>query len=98
MSCACRANKIEEAVTFAQTSLAPLRGLLTSRQGVSDAMLHEVVALLAYDNPMVRVPSQLVSRTLADHSPCLREFVCNRWSLRQSNRHLLKPRSMTKAS
>ena len=55
MSCVCRAGKIEEAVVFAQTSLAPLRGLMTSRMGVSDAMLREVVALLAYENPMVRL-------------------------------------------
>ena len=49
----CRADRIEEAVAFAQSSLAPLRGLLSSRQSVSDAMLHEVVALLAYEDPMV---------------------------------------------
>ena len=49
---------MEEAVVFAQTSLAPLRGLMTSRMGVSDAMLREVVALLAYENPMVRVASR----------------------------------------
>lgn len=55
VSAACRAGKIEEAVVFAQTSLAPLRGLMTSRMGVSDAMLREVIALLAYENPMVRV-------------------------------------------
>ena len=57
MVCACRTDKIEEAVVFAQTSLAPLRGLMTSRMGVSDAMLREVVALLAYEDPMVRVAS-----------------------------------------
>ena len=44
---------------FAQTSLAPLRGLMTSRMGVSDAMLREVIALLAYENPMVRAKSCL---------------------------------------
>ena len=51
-----RADRIEEAVVFAQSSLAPLRGLLSSRQSVSDAMLHEVVALLAYEDPMVGDP------------------------------------------
>ena len=53
VSAACRAGKVEEAVVFAQTSLAPLRGLMTSRMGVSDTMLREVVALLAYEDPMV---------------------------------------------
>lgn len=53
LSSLCRADKIEEAVSFAQSSLAPLRSLLSSRRSVSDVMLHEVVALLAYENPMV---------------------------------------------
>ena len=50
---------------FAQTSLAPLRGLMTSRQGMSDAMLREVVALLAYENPRVSSSCYFASHQLA---------------------------------
>lgn len=39
---------------FAQASLSPMRGLLTHRNRAYDAMLHDVVALLAYEKPMVR--------------------------------------------
>ncbi len=41
-------------MVFAQASLSPMRGLLTHRNRAYDAMLHDVVALLAYENPMVR--------------------------------------------
>ncbi|BDA46674.1 Ran-binding protein 10 [Coccomyxa sp. Obi] len=47
-----REDRIEEAVIFAQASLSPMRGLLTHRNRAYDAMLHDVVALLAYENPM----------------------------------------------
>ena len=73
MPVACRAGRIEEAVVFAQTSLAPLRGLMTSRMGVSDAMLREVVALLAYEDPMVSTAAW----ALADeHGVCGFALVC----------------------
>ncbi len=49
-----RQGKIEESVVFAQASLAPMRGLLTHRNRAYDAMLHDVVALLAYEDPVVR--------------------------------------------
>lgn len=70
---------MEEAVAFAQSSLAPLRGLLSSRQSVSDAMLHEVVALLAYEDPMVSFLNLLhLALPLCEASmsspPC-----CTRW-------------------
>lgn len=52
----CRQGKIEEAVIFAQASLSPMRGLLTHRNRAYDAMLHDVVALLAYEDPLVRPP------------------------------------------
>lgn len=54
----CRQDKIEESVMFAQASLAPMRGLLTHRNRAYDAMLHDVVALLAYEDPLVcaRIP------------------------------------------
>ena len=51
----CRANQIEEAVAFAQASLSPLRGLLSHRNRAYDAMLHDIVALLAYEDPLVRL-------------------------------------------
>lgn len=38
---------------FAKSTLSPLRGLLSSRQAASDAMLHEVMGLVCYENPMV---------------------------------------------
>ncbi|EIE19632.1 SPRY-domain-containing protein [Coccomyxa subellipsoidea C-169] len=47
-----RQGKIEEAVIFAQASLSPMRGLLTHRNRAYDAMLHDVVALLAYEDPL----------------------------------------------
>ena len=50
-----RAGQIEEAVAFAQASLAPLRGLLSHRNRAYDAMLHDVIALLAYEQPLVRI-------------------------------------------
>ena len=66
---------------FAQTSLAPLRGLMTSRQGMSDAMLREVVALLAYENPMVRSSCYFASHPLACRSSLLKR-TCVRPSVR----------------
>ncbi len=48
-----RAGQIQEAVDFAKSTLSPLRGLLSSRQAASDAMLHEVMGLVCYENPMV---------------------------------------------
>lgn len=50
-----RENKIEEAVHVAQSGLAPLRGLLSHKNRTYDAMLHDVIALLAYEKPLVRL-------------------------------------------
>ena len=49
----CRQGMVEEAVVFAQASLSPMRGLLTHRNRAYDAMLHDVIALLAYEDPLV---------------------------------------------
>ncbi len=41
-------------MAYAQGSLAPLRGLLAHRNRAYDAQLHDIVALLAYEDPLVR--------------------------------------------
>ncbi|KAK9806165.1 hypothetical protein WJX72_003712 [[Myrmecia] bisecta] len=46
-----RDKDIEGAVKFAQEVLAPLRGLLAHRSRGYEAMLHDVVALVAYEDP-----------------------------------------------
>ena len=51
--CFCRAGKVEAAVSLARTDLAPLRGRFLGRSEEFDAMLHDVVALLAYTEPEV---------------------------------------------
>ena len=56
----CRAGQVEEAVAYARSSLAPLRGILAHRNRTYDAQLRDIVALLAYEDPMVRVFGELL--------------------------------------
>ena len=49
-----RDGQIDEAVNFAREVLSPMRGLFAHRSPNYDAMLADVVALLAYINPQVR--------------------------------------------
>ena len=53
--CSCREGKINEAVRFAQETLSPLRGIMAHRSKEYDAMLHDTVALIAYEQPAVRL-------------------------------------------
>ena len=50
----CREKKINDAVRFAQETLSPLRGIMSHRSTEYDAMLHDTVALIAYEEPEVR--------------------------------------------
>jgi len=40
-------------VRFAQETLSPLRGIMSHRSTDYDAMLHDTVALIAYEEPEV---------------------------------------------
>ena len=51
--CAYREKKINDAVRFAQETLSPLRGIMSHRSTDYDAMLHDTVALIAYEEPEV---------------------------------------------
>lgn len=46
-----REKKINDAVRFAQETLSPLRGIMSHRSTDYDAMLHDTVALIAYEEP-----------------------------------------------
>ena len=59
----CRAGKVEAAVSLARTDLAPLRGRFLGRSEEFDAMLHDVVALLAYTEPEVQVLTKFAPST-----------------------------------
>ena len=54
--CAYRDKKINDAVRFAQETLSPLRGIMSHRSTDYDAMLHDTVALIAYEDPEVSNP------------------------------------------
>ena len=49
----CRERRINDAVRFAQETLSPLRGIMAHRSSEYDAMLHDTVALIAYEEPEV---------------------------------------------
>ena len=51
--CACRQRRAEEAAQYAQQELAPLRGRLHNLSKEYDEMLHDVMALIAYEDPEV---------------------------------------------
>lgn len=55
LSCvdACRHDKIDEAANFAATNMSMLTGLLRHRSPAYDAVLQDVVALIAYMHPEV---------------------------------------------
>ena len=68
MVCFRRNRKIDEAVEFARQVLSPLRGVFASRSTAYDAMLADVVALLAYVTPEVRLvgcPVQSIASAVA---------------------------------
>lgn len=46
-----RERRINDAVRFAQETLSPLRGIMAHRSSEYDAMLHDTVALIAYEEP-----------------------------------------------
>lgn len=48
-----REKKVNDAVRFAQETLSPLRGIMSHRSTDYDAMLHDTVALIAYEEPEV---------------------------------------------
>ena len=52
--CCRRERRVNEAVKFAQETLSPLRGIMAHRSKEYDAMLHDTVALIAYEQPEVR--------------------------------------------
>lgn len=64
-----RNQKLEEAVRLGQEHLSLMRGAFSSRSSQFDAMLKDVVALLAYVNPEVGLSSNLSGCSL--HLPCL---------------------------
>lgn len=49
-----REGRVEEALEYAQGDLARLRGVLSYASRTYDAMLQDVVALLAYERPQAR--------------------------------------------
>lgn len=51
----CRQRRAEDAALFAQRELAPLRGRLQHLSDEYDEMLHDVMALIAYETPEVGV-------------------------------------------
>ena len=61
-----REGRVEEALEYAQGDLARLRGVLSYASRTYDAMLQDVVALLAYERPQARtalcVPAALVAQ------------------------------------
>ena len=65
MACLCRNRRIVEAVEFARQVLSPLRGVFASRSTAYDVMLADVVALLAYVNPEVRLVARSVQSIAA---------------------------------
>ena len=48
-----REKRINDAVRFAQETLSPLRGIMSHRSKEYDAMLHDTVALIAYEDAEV---------------------------------------------
>ncbi|KAL3159307.1 hypothetical protein ABBQ32_011261 [Trebouxia sp. C0010 RCD-2024] len=46
-----REKRINDAIRFAQDVLSPLRGIMSHRSKEYDAMLHDTVALIAYEEP-----------------------------------------------
>ena len=60
-----REQKLEEAVAMARESLSFMRGAFLSRSDNFDAMLRDVVALLAYVQPEVKFSYLRAKLTLA---------------------------------
>ena len=56
---ACREGRVSDALAYAQGDLARLRGVLAYSSRAYDAMLQDVVALLAYERPLVRLSRRL---------------------------------------
>jgi len=64
-------------VRFAQETLSPLRGIISHRSTDYDAMLHDTVALIAYEEPEVSnalfyIPSACSQCRHLPHLQCAR--------------------------
>ena len=70
----CRQQKTAQAVEFARSQLAPLRSLLQQAAPAYNDMLHDVSAILAYEQPEVRPaasPSACAALALGCSASCV---------------------------
>ncbi len=64
-----RGGRTADALAFAQGDLARLRGVLAYSSRAYDAMLQDVVALLAYERPQARADPNPNPRSLCAAAP-----------------------------